>query len=67
MLIKMNRRPEAGYNKVMTAIEAALEAGYSCDSEVKSLKVSMFVTTFVKLFYSNFNTIFLNWKKYNGS
>jgi molybdenum cofactor biosynthesis enzyme MoaA len=37
------RRPEAGFAKVMSAIEAALEAGYSCNSDIKTLKINCVV------------------------
>ena len=37
------RRPEAGFHKVMSAIEASLESGYSCESDVKTLKINCVV------------------------
>jgi molybdenum cofactor biosynthesis enzyme MoaA len=40
---KLFRRPEAGFNKVMSAIEAALESGYSCESDIKTLKINCVV------------------------
>ena len=43
LYLQQFRRPEAGYAKVMSAIEAALEAGYSCNSEAKTLKINCVV------------------------
>jgi molybdenum cofactor biosynthesis enzyme MoaA len=37
------RRPEAGFSKVMSAIEAALDSGYSCESDIKTLKINCVV------------------------
>ncbi len=42
-ILTLFRRPEAGFHKVMSAIEASLESGYSCDSDIKTLKINCVV------------------------